>query len=92
MARRKRCLEDHPRTRKWLITMVRKSPNWGYSPSKWLKFAKWRGCETPYLEFPAVATLNSIYFQVALSKNGTNSYVFLRENMSFAMGFQLPLS
>ena len=27
-------LEDHPMTRKWLITMVSKSPNWGYSPSK----------------------------------------------------------
>jgi len=31
-------LEDHPRTCKWLITMVSKSPKWGYSPSKW---AKW---------------------------------------------------
>ena len=27
---------------KWLITMVSKSPNWAYSPSKWLKMAyKW---------------------------------------------------
>ena len=23
---------------KWLITMVSKSPNWGYSPSKWPKW------------------------------------------------------
>ena len=23
---------------KWLITMVSKSPNWGCSPSKWLKW------------------------------------------------------
>ena len=29
-------LEDHPRTCKWLITMVSKSPKWGYSPYKWL--------------------------------------------------------
>ena len=28
-------LQDHPMTCKWLKTMVSKSPNWGYSPSKW---------------------------------------------------------
>ena len=28
-------LEDHPRTRKWLVTMVSKSPKWGCSPYKW---------------------------------------------------------
>ena len=28
-------LEDHPRTCNWFISMVSKSPNWGYSPSKW---------------------------------------------------------
>ena len=27
-------MEDHPIGCKWLITMVSKSPNWGYSPSK----------------------------------------------------------
>ena len=32
------CLEDHPRTCKWLITMVSKSPKWGYSPYKWPKW------------------------------------------------------
>ena len=33
-----RYLEDHPRTRKWLITMVIKSPKWGCgTPSKWPK-------------------------------------------------------
>ena len=31
-------LEDHPRTRMWLISMVSKSPKWGYSPSKWPKW------------------------------------------------------
>ena len=29
------CLEEHPRTCKWLVTMVSKSPKWGYSPYKW---------------------------------------------------------
>ena len=28
-------LEDHPRTCKWLIIMISKSPNWGCSPYKW---------------------------------------------------------
>ena len=28
-------LEDHPRTWKWLITMIDKSPNLGYFSSKW---------------------------------------------------------
>ena len=28
-------LEDHPRTCKWLMTMVSKFPKWGYSPYKW---------------------------------------------------------
>ena len=32
------CLEDHPRTCKWLITMVSKSPKWGYSPYIWPKW------------------------------------------------------
>ena len=31
-------LEDHPMTRKWLLTVVSKSANSGYSPSKWLKW------------------------------------------------------
>ena len=31
-------LEDHPRTRKWLITVVSKSPKQGWSPSKWPKW------------------------------------------------------
>ena len=31
-------LKDHPMTCKWLIAMVNKSPNWGYSPSKWPKW------------------------------------------------------
>ena len=31
-------LEDHPRTCKWLVTMVSKSPKWGYSPYKWPKW------------------------------------------------------
>ena len=29
--------------RKWLITMVSKSPKWGYSPSKWPKWLINRG-------------------------------------------------
>ena len=28
---------------KWLITMVSKSPNWGYSPCKWPKWLINRG-------------------------------------------------
>ena len=32
-------LEDHPRTCKWLVTMVSKSPKWGYgTPYKWPKW------------------------------------------------------
>ena len=38
-----RYLEDHPRTRKWLITMASKSPKWGCSPYKWPKWLVNRG-------------------------------------------------
>ena len=35
------CLEDHPSVSKWLITMVSKSPKWGYSPYKDVVICTW---------------------------------------------------